>query len=97
MPENIVVEKEMGLGRQDFLRLLPGALGTADFTVDGNSIVLKDGPRRIEIAIAEKPERRIAKLALPVMRVVISFIGYGGDEAAQALARFERAYRRTGG
>ncbi len=97
MPETIVVEKEMGLSRSDFLRLLPGALGSDSFTVDGDSIVFEDGSRRIEIAIAEKPERRIAKLALPVMRVVISFIGYGGDEAAQALARFERAYQRTGG
>ncbi|MFQ5619495.1 MAG: hypothetical protein ACE5FR_11025 [Rhodospirillales bacterium] len=93
----IVVEKEMAITHADFLRLLPRALDGREHTVEGNRIVAEDGPRRLEITLAETTERRIAQLALPVTRVRLEFSGYTEDEAARAVALFDRAFRRGGG
>ncbi len=97
MPSDRVVDKEMGISRADFLRLLPGALGSGIITMDGSSAVFEDGERRIEVSFEEMPERRIANLRLPVLRVSLKFSGFAEDRLKEALARFERAFARTGG
>ena len=97
MAGTIVVEKEMAITHADFLRTLPRALDGREHTVDGNRIVVEDGPRRLEITLSETTERRIALLTLPVTRVRLEYRGYTEAEAAAAVALFDRAYRRGGG
>ncbi len=97
MAAKIVVEKEMAITHADFLRTLPRALDGREHTVDGNRMVVEDGPRRLEITLSETTERRIALLALPVTRVRLEFSGYTGAEVAAAVALFDRAFRRGGG
>jgi len=92
-----VVEKEMSISHADFLRLLPRALGTEDFSLEGNRIRLDRPGRRLEITLGPEGERRIARLTLPVTRVRLVFSGYGAEEARAALCRFDRAYQRGGG
>ncbi len=97
MAAKIVVEKEMAITHADFLRLLPRALDGREHTIDGNRIVVEDGPRRLEITLSETTERRIALLTLPVTRVRLEYCGYTEAEAAAAVALFDRAFQRGGG
>ncbi len=90
-------DKEMTISHRDFFRILPGALGTGDFRIDGHRITVGVGGRRLEIVVSPETRRRIALLALPVTHVSLEFVGYDTEQAAAALARFDRAFQRGGG
>jgi hypothetical protein len=96
-PAAMTVEKEMSISHNDFFRILPKALDGEDYRVDGNRIVAGSGGRRLEITVSEESRRRIALLSLPVTHVRLDFIGYREDEAAAALAKFDRGFQRGGG
>ena len=93
----VSVTKEMGINHADFFRILPRALDSTDYTVDGRNIVFEQGGRRFEIALSEERTRRIASFALPVTSVTITLHGYGEREAEEALRRFDFYFRRGGG
>ena len=93
----IRVDKEMSISHRDFFRILPSALGTNDFRVEGSAVYLGQGSRRLEILLSPETHRSIALLSLPVTHVSLQFVGYGADEAAAALGRFDRAFQRGGG
>jgi len=93
----IRVDKEMTISHRDFFRILPGALETDDFRVDGNCVTAYGGCRRLEIILSPEAQRKIALLTLPVTRVSLEFVGYSAEEAAAALGRFDRAFQRGGG
>lgn len=102
MPEGarsdvVRVDKEMTISHRDFFRILPGALETDGFRVDGNCVTAGEGSRRLEIIVSPETQRRIALLTLPVTRVSLEFVGYEAEEAAAALSRFDRAFQRGGG
>ena len=102
MPDNadadvIRLNKEMTISHRDFFRILPGALGTDDFRIDGHRITAGAGDRRLEIILSPETRRRVALLTLPVTHVSLEFVGYGAEQAAAALARFNRAFQRGGG
>ena len=96
-PGTITVQKKKSVNHGDFFRILPKALDGADYRIDGSRIVAGCGDRRLEITLSAQSERRIALLTLPVTHVRLDFIGYGGEEAAAALARFDRGFQRGGG
>ncbi len=91
------VEKDMSISHREFFRSLPRALGTDAYRVEGTTITVEDGGRRLDITLAPESERRIALLTLPVTLVTLRFTGYDEDEAAAALARFDQAFQRGGG
>ena len=93
----ITVEKEMSISHGDFFRILPSAFDGETYRVDGNRVTVGTADRRIEITLSEETQRRIALLTLPVTHVRLDFIGYSADEAAAALARFDRGFQRGGG
>jgi len=93
----IRIDKEMTISHRDFFRILPGALETGEFRVDGNRITAGEGGRRLEITLSPETRRRIALLTLPVTQISLEFVGYDADEAAAALGRFDRAFQRGGG
>lgn len=102
MPDNadadvIRFNKEMTISHRDFFRILPGALRTDDFRIDGNRIIAGAGSRRLEIIVSPETRRRVALLTLPVTHVSLEFMGYDTQQAAAALARFDRAFQRGGG
>ncbi len=92
-----IVDKEMGYTHADFLRLLPKAVGTADIRVDGPTVEIRDGVRRLRLDLAPETVRRLGHFRLPVTRVRLSFFGYGEAEREAALERFWRAYQKGGG
>lgn len=95
MSETIVFDKEMAITHRDFVRLLPRALGHADFELVGDTISLVDGAKSLEITLSEESERRIALVALPVTFVRFAFTGY--DDAASEMAHIDFHFQRGGG
>ena len=93
----VVFVKEMGIEHREFFRLLPKALGSADFRVDGGHIRYGDGDKRMEITLSPEGERRIALLRMPVTLVEIAFHGYTDAEVEDAMRRFDMHFQRGGG
>lgn len=92
-----VIKQQMGASYQEFFRLLPLALGTDAFTVDGNHIICTFDGKRIEIDLGPEGERRIALLAIPSTPVEIRMAGFDDQEYEAFMVNFERAYQRGGG
>jgi hypothetical protein len=95
--EDTVFVQEMGITHREFFRLLPNALGSADFRVDGGHIILGGDERHIAITLSPEGERRIALLTIPVTHVEIAFHGYTDAEVEDAMRRFDMHFQRGGG
>ncbi len=87
----------MGITHRDFLRLVARFFAGADYSVDSGHIVQEADGRRLEISLSPEATRRIALIEMPVTQVRLAFIGYPEEEAAAALARFDRTFQRGGG
>lgn len=93
--------REMGCTEADFRRWLPGATGNAPVatTEDAagtlHSVTLPYG--MVEILVRPEAPRRIASIALPVLRVTIRFFGLDVAQRTAFLATFDRYTHRGGG
>jgi hypothetical protein len=88
---------EMALTRDDFLRLLPLAVGPRrgqrdDGWIDGWT----DGVEW-SLRIVAAADRRIASLQLPVLHVTLDCSAHDRDAVNRFVERFLRAYQRAGG
>ncbi|MGB0681809.1 MAG: hypothetical protein ACPGOV_03845 [Magnetovibrionaceae bacterium] len=93
----MVINKQMGMTRGDFDRLIPLALGTEVFEKLPDGVRLGDAQRSLTITLGPEGKRKIALLELPSTPVTITFKGYTEEEAEAALAEFDRAFQRGGG
>ncbi len=93
----VTVVKDMAITVPDFFRLLPRALDGRDHTVSGRRVRVGAAGKGVAIAVAPAEPRRIARVVIDRCEVTLAFTGYGEDERAAFLARFDRAYRRGGG
>jgi len=91
------VEKEMGITRDEFIRVLTRAYADDGIKIDGDRVVIADDARKMEITFEQLSPRRIALLSLPVARVTLSFEGFEDGEAEAAVGRFDRHFQRAGG
>lgn len=87
----------MTISREEFLRLLAGAVGAVDYRANGAVLSHQDGDRRWEIRLEELPALSRGMLLLPRHRVEIRLVGYDSPEAQVFLDRFERHFQRGGG
>jgi sulfur carrier protein ThiS len=85
---------EMSIARDEFLRLLPGAV--ARFEADGDSIRWAEGPRGT-IRLVPLPSRQLGTMAVPRHRVEIALEECAEAEGEAFMARFHRAFLRGGG
>ena len=97
MVERAVLDREMGCTRQEFLRWLPGAAAHAGAVLLGDGLTLALASGQIQVSLEERPERRIALLALPVLAVRFSFLELDAAQQAAFLTRFDAYTRRGGG
>jgi hypothetical protein len=86
---------EMSIDREDFLRLLPSAVGP--FDLDGQVARSSDGARAWTILLVPMTDRRLGSVAIPRHRVEITLEGYSEAEAKAFIERFERGFLRGGG
>ncbi|MEM7564114.1 MAG: hypothetical protein AAF353_13845 [Pseudomonadota bacterium] len=104
MPEDAVVEYEMGYSPDEFGKVLNG-----EFTGDKSpfnctplaryhwSIEHDEGEFTLEIEAAEQPPRKIALFSLPVLKVVFSFQATDNRLQQKFFHRFHQYFHKGGG
>ena len=97
LPGEHIVHKEMGYTHKEFMRLLPKAVGIADFQVLENEIQVQEPGRLLRVLLGEETERRLGNFRLPLLPVDLVFSGYDEAGINAALDRFWRAYQKGGG
>ncbi|MFN7959386.1 MAG: hypothetical protein U0P46_13820 [Holophagaceae bacterium] len=88
---------EMCLSREEFLRLLPGAVGSVEIQEEDGVFRASEGARRWSIRLSPLAPRRLGSVMLPCQAVEINLEGHSEAEAAAFLARFHRGFQRGGG
>jgi hypothetical protein len=83
--------------RAEFARLLPAAVGYADFVEDGDSFVHREGARSWRIRFTALPDLRLGLIRLGRHRVEFEFQGHTAEEIAAFMEKFELHFRRGGG
>jgi len=97
MRDGFVLDREMGCTRADFMRWLPGAAGHARAAVEGDGLTLSVAGGQVQITLEDRPLRRIAQVALPVLAVRFRFQGVDAVARLEFLERFDAYTRRGGG
>ena len=85
----------MSLLREEFFRLLPGAV--RDFSVEGDTVRWSEGGRGGTIRLVPLEGRRLGSVEIPRHAVDIDLEGWPEAEGEAFLARFHRAFLRGGG
>jgi hypothetical protein len=91
------VNLEMTISREEFLRLLPGALGQAFVREAEGRFSGGAGARRWTLHLRPLPPRRLGSVELPCHRVEFCFEGHLESEVMEFMARFHRGFQRGGG
>jgi hypothetical protein len=103
---------EMTIGREEFLRLLPGAVGRLD--VDGKPISAAASPSEQDVSLAPTtvlrfndgrgtlrliplPNRRLGSVTVSRHRVEIALEDCSDADGEAFMVRFHRAFLRGGG
>lgn len=92
----ITLEREVSASPREFLHGLRLAF-PAGVDAGGETIRASDGLAAMEIELVPLPDRRIALLRLPTMRVHIRFTVGSPEQQRAMLARMDRAMQRGGG
>ncbi len=95
--ERLVLQQDMTISREAFLRNLPGAVGHAPYRAQGDEFVHEDASRGWCIRLGRLPDRRFASLVLERHAVEIRLTGYDAAGERAFLDRFELHFRRGGG
>lgn len=88
---------DMGFTREEFMNLLPSALGVDRLQAAGGAIVVEDGRGTVRVTLGPESVRRIASLALPSLPVTLCFERYAPRDIERFMKRFRSYYQRGGG
>ena len=94
---SISLSLDMSISREDFLRLLPAAVGQAAFEELDGQFSGREGPRSWTLRLWPLAPRRLGSVVLPRHQVELRLEGYSEAEATAFLARFQRGFQRGGG
>jgi hypothetical protein len=86
---------EMSLLREEFFRLLPGAVSA--YEVLGDTVRWPEGGRNGTIRLVRLESRRLGSVEMPRHRVEIALELHSEAEGEAFMARFHRAFLRGGG
>jgi hypothetical protein len=87
----------MGLTREDFLRLLPVAVGHAPWRMEGNTIESQGTDPAWRIGLETRAGRSFGSVTLPVLAVTLELPQAPQAERAAFRDRFLLGYQRAGG
>lgn len=87
----------MGLTHADMVRLLPQAVGSCPYTMDGTRISISVDAGRVTIELGVEAVRKIGLMAIPLTPVVIRWTDIDAERFRTFLARFDSYYQRGGG
>lgn len=88
---------DMSLSRDEFLRLLPAAVGVTAIEEAGGSFRGSEGQGRWTIQLQRLEDLCLGRVVLPRHRIDIFLEGYSDEEMAAFLTRFHRGFQRGGG
>lgn len=88
---------EMGITRVEFLRLLPFATGRLELYSEQEPIEGHTEGVEWSLRVAERAERRIAALTLPILDVTLTCRAADDESIGTFVERFLLAYQRAGG
>lgn len=91
------IKKEMASTKADFLRILPRALDSEDFSVVGDVITFFNDGRTLTITHRDLEPRKLGGFTIPRADVRLELEGFSDDEAIATMDRFDRYFRRGGG
>jgi hypothetical protein len=86
---------EMSIGREEFFRMLPAAVGP--FAIDGDTIWPADGSRRWRVRLTSLAGHRLGSVVVPRHQVDIVIEDCTAAEAEAFMDRFGRGFLRGGG
>lgn len=95
--EVLALCQDMTISRDEFLRLLPAAVGHVPFSADHSALSHSDGGRRWRIVLERLPDLVLGAIRLPRQRVEIRLSGYDAAATRAFVERFELNFRRAGG
>ncbi len=87
----------MTISREDFLRLLPEAVGLTPVAEADGVFRHAEGTRRWSLALQPLEPLRLGRLSLVRHHVELTFEGHSEAEVAAFMARFYRGFQRGGG
>jgi len=87
----------MTLDRDEFLRLLPAAVGHESFTEEAGELVHLGGDRPWRIRLAPLPPLALGPIPLARLRVELVFEGWNPDQVETFINRFFMHFQRGGG
>ena len=98
VPDEIRLQKDMGLREAEFLAALPRVLtGFQWVEVEAGVIRAVQGDRELLLEYGPETVRCIAAVRLPRLPVTLAFRGFADAERDAFLAHFDRRFRRGGG
>jgi hypothetical protein len=89
--------REMGCTEADWLRCLPAALGDVRWQQTRSSLVANVAAGRLHLQWEAAPDRVIAQVRMPVLKVVFQFEGVDAAERLTFMRRFDLFMHRGGG
>lgn len=100
--DTIIVAKEMGYSRHEFLNQFKLFALQFDYTINHNSIIIVStmntmDKQFIEITLLEKQDRQLGSLNIPCLAVHFSFKNYTLQQHLDFLQRFDLSFQRGGG
>ncbi len=92
-----VLIREVSIRRDEFMRQLPDAAGDYDYDVDGNTVTLKDGEKRIEIKLVYEGKQPVGAMDLPVHQIHFMFENMSDEQARAFMEYWDSQKLRMGG
>ena len=104
----IIVKKEMGYSRHEFLKQFKLFALQLDYTIKHNTITIVStmntmdtmdtmDKQFIEITLLEKQDRQLGSLSIPCLAVNFSFKNYTLQQRLEFLQGFDLSFQRGGG
>lgn len=90
-------ERDLGCTEAEWLGWLPAALGSCAWRREGSSACVHIPPGQLDICWQSRPERVIALLRLPMLRVGFVFKGLDAAQRLAFMKRFDLYMQRGGG
>ncbi len=87
----------MTITHDDFMRILPRAIGSHEFAVNDQKIFFSNKFYSMQIHVSDEQQWGIGSLNLPRLLVEISLEHCSEAEANAAMRQFDRSYQKGGG
>ncbi len=90
-------ERDMACTEAEWLRWLPEAIGSFDWSLRDHSALVRIGRGPLELSWREAEPRVIGLVRLPRLIVMFAFDGVADDERDAFMKRFDLYMQRGGG